>query len=427
MILKFRTMKINAETRVHEGYFERLMQADCPMTKLDRGDARLIRGGRSIRALGLDELPQLFNVLRGEMSLVGPRPCTPHEFERYQPAQRHRVNAPPGLTGYWQVNGKNKTTFSQMIEMDIFYTKNMSLKMDLVIILRTLPAIAVQVLESRTVRAKGSRIKTILKERLVTLRRKRIVWRDHGSATLAVLAALATGSLVGVINGVIYVKGRLPHPFIPTLAMLSAASGLALLLSHNETIQGAPPIVNTIGTGRISWIPGGGEIGWFPVATLVVLGVALLVTLVTRGLVWGRWIYAVGGNPEAAVRTGIPVGSVLISVYVVCGLLAGVAALLMMGKGNAGSPTSGALAELDAIAAVIIGGASFLGGRGTVLNAITGALVIAVMRNGLNLLGIEPSWQYMATGAVIVIAVELDVVRGRLESRFRSLQAVSGP
>ena len=172
MILKFRTMKINAETRVHEGYFERLMQADCPMTKLDRGDARLIRGGRSIRALGLDELPQLFNVLRGEMSLVGPRPCTPHEFERYQPAQRHRVNAPPGLTGYWQVNGKNKTTFSQMIEMDIFYTKNMSLKMDLVIILRTLPAIAVQVLESRTVRAKGSRIKTILKERLVTLRRK---------------------------------------------------------------------------------------------------------------------------------------------------------------------------------------------------------------------------------------------------------------
>ena len=194
--------------------------------------------------------------------------------------------------------------------------------------------------------------------------------------------------------------------------MLSAASGLALLLSHNETIQGAPPIVNTIGTGRISWIPGGGEIGWFPVATLVVVGVALLVTLVTRGLVWGRWIYAVGGNPEAAVRTGIPVGSVLISVYVVCGLLAGVAALLMMGKGNAGSPTSGALAELDAIAAVIIGGASFLGGRGTVLNAITGALVIAVMRNGLNLLGIEPNWQYMATGAVIVVAVELDVVRG---------------
>jgi ribose transport system permease protein len=110
-------------------------------------------------------------------------------------------------------------------------------------------------------------------------------------------------------------------------------------------------------------------------------------------------------------------------VYAVCGLLAGVAALLTMGKGNAGSPTAGSLAELDAIAAVIIGGASFLGGRGTVLNAITGALIIAVMRNGFNLLGIDPNWQHIATGVVIVVAVELDVVRGRLESRFRSLQA----
>jgi lipopolysaccharide/colanic/teichoic acid biosynthesis glycosyltransferase len=172
MILKFRTMKINAETQVHEGYFERLMQADCPMTKLDCQDARLIRGGRPLRALGLDELPQIFNVLRGEMSLVGPRPCTPHEFARYQPGQRERVNAPPGLTGYWQVNGKNKTTFSRMIEMDKFYATNMSLKMDLAIMLRTLPAIAVQVLESRTVKSKGSRIKSIIKEHFAKLRRK---------------------------------------------------------------------------------------------------------------------------------------------------------------------------------------------------------------------------------------------------------------
>jgi lipopolysaccharide/colanic/teichoic acid biosynthesis glycosyltransferase len=171
-ILKFRTMKINAETQVHEGYFERLMQADCPMTKLDRQDARLIRGGRLLRALGLDELPQLFNVLRAEMSLVGPRPCTPHEFARYQPAQRERVNAPPGLTGYWQVNGKNNTTFSRMIEMDIHYSKTMSLGMDLSIMLRTLPAIAVQVLESRAVRSKRSKIKSILKEHFAQLRRK---------------------------------------------------------------------------------------------------------------------------------------------------------------------------------------------------------------------------------------------------------------
>jgi ribose transport system permease protein len=251
-----------------------------------------------------------------------------------------------------------------------------------------------------------------------------IVWRDHGSAGLAVLAALATGVAVGLVNGLLFVKGRLPHPFIPTLAMLTAASGLALYLSHSETIQGAPPIVDELGAGRIAAVPGGGEVGWFPTAALVVVAVALLVTLLTRVLVWGRWIYAVGGNPEAAVRNGIPVPAVLVSVYVLCGLLAGVAALLTMGKGDAGSPTSGQLAELDAIAAVIIGGASFLGGRGSVLNAITGAMVIAVMRNGLNLLGIDPNWQYMATGAVIVVAVELDVIRGHLESRFRSLQAV---
>ena len=162
MLLKFRTMKINVETQVHEGYFERLMQTDCPMTKLDCHDVRLIRGGRILRAIGLDELPQIFNVIQGEMSLVGPRPCTPHEFQRYQPAQRQRINAPPGLTGYWQVNGKNRTTFSEMIAMDIFYAKNMSIRMDLAIMLRTPPAIATQVLDSLTRKA-GARMRPIHK------------------------------------------------------------------------------------------------------------------------------------------------------------------------------------------------------------------------------------------------------------------------
>jgi len=163
MILKFRTMRMNVETKSHEGYFERLMQTDCPMTKLDTcGDARLIRGGRILRALGLDELPQIFNVVRAEMSLVGPRPCTPHEFERYQPEQKDRVNAPPGITGYWQVNGKNKTTFSQMISMDLFYARNMSVSMDLVIMVKTLPAIGIQVCESLT-RKTGAKISRILK------------------------------------------------------------------------------------------------------------------------------------------------------------------------------------------------------------------------------------------------------------------------
>jgi exopolysaccharide production protein ExoY len=150
MILKFRTMKVNVETGVHERYLEQLINSDAPMTKLDtKGDPRIIAGGRILRATGLDELPQLLNVLRGEMSLVGPRPCTPKEFEHYNTSQLERVNALPGLTGFWQVNGKNKTTFSQMIEMDIYYAKNLTLWLDLQIILRTLPALVNQVIESR--------------------------------------------------------------------------------------------------------------------------------------------------------------------------------------------------------------------------------------------------------------------------------------
>jgi lipopolysaccharide/colanic/teichoic acid biosynthesis glycosyltransferase len=150
MIFKFRTMKVNVETQSHERHLEQLIHANCPMTKLDSaGDPRIIPGGRILRATGLDELPQLFNVLRREMSLVGPRPCTPHEFQRYKAWQQERVNAAPGLTGYWQVNGKNKTTFTEMIEMDIHYARNMSLWLDLAIMLKTLPAITVQVLESR--------------------------------------------------------------------------------------------------------------------------------------------------------------------------------------------------------------------------------------------------------------------------------------
>jgi lipopolysaccharide/colanic/teichoic acid biosynthesis glycosyltransferase len=172
MILKFRTMHTNAETQTHEGYLAQLIQSDCPMTKLDCNDDRVIRGARSIRALGLDELPQIFNVIRGDMSLVGPRPCTPQELRNYKPDQRERINAPPGLTGYWQVNGKNKTTFTQMIAMDLFYAKNMSLWLDLVILLRTFPAIAEQVLESRLVRKGRSQIGAMLSDRFARLRHK---------------------------------------------------------------------------------------------------------------------------------------------------------------------------------------------------------------------------------------------------------------
>ena len=158
MIFKFRSMKVNAETGSHERHLASLMGNNSPMTKLDAaGDPRLIPLGRIFRATGLDELPQIFNVIRGEMSLVGPRPCLPYEFQRYERWQQERVNAAPGLTGYWQVNGKNKTTFSEMIDMDILYTKKMSLWLDLTIIFKTVPAVIQQVLEAQT-RARTQRV-----------------------------------------------------------------------------------------------------------------------------------------------------------------------------------------------------------------------------------------------------------------------------
>ena len=141
-------MQANAETQTHEYYFRELMEVDRPMTKLDAyGDPRLAPFGRFLRASGLDELPQILNVVCGEMSLVGPRPCTPNEFAHYEPWQRERVNGLPGMTGYWQVNGKNKTTFNEMIAMDLFYLENMSILLDLKIMLKTGAVIARQLLE----------------------------------------------------------------------------------------------------------------------------------------------------------------------------------------------------------------------------------------------------------------------------------------
>jgi exopolysaccharide production protein ExoY len=149
-IFKFRTMAVNVETQSHELHLQHLINSDSPMTKLDAsGDRRIIFGGRILRAIGLDELPQIFNVLRREMSLVGPRPCTVSEFKSHKNWQEERLDALPGLTGYWQVNGKNKTTFTEMIELDIYYARNLSLTLDLAILLKTVPAILVQVLESR--------------------------------------------------------------------------------------------------------------------------------------------------------------------------------------------------------------------------------------------------------------------------------------
>jgi lipopolysaccharide/colanic/teichoic acid biosynthesis glycosyltransferase len=146
---KFRTMRVNAGTTVHQGYLQSLMQSGRPMTKMDLiGDPRLIPLGSILRATGLDELPQLINILRGEMSIVGPRPCLPYEYANYLPWQKQRFSSVPGLTGLWQVNGKNKTTFEQMIEMDISYAERKSIWLDLGIMLKTFPTIGRQLWEA---------------------------------------------------------------------------------------------------------------------------------------------------------------------------------------------------------------------------------------------------------------------------------------
>lgn len=137
-IYKFRSMKLSAPTNVHEAHVEHLIKSNMPMTKLDAvGDSRLIQGGCLIRTSGLDELPQLINVLRGEMSLVGPRPCLPKEFELYEEDQRHRFSVQPGLTGQWQVNRSTSTTFTEMVKMDDDYVDHLSPLKDLQIILKT--------------------------------------------------------------------------------------------------------------------------------------------------------------------------------------------------------------------------------------------------------------------------------------------------
>jgi lipopolysaccharide/colanic/teichoic acid biosynthesis glycosyltransferase len=150
---KFRTMRVGADTKIHETHCEQLMRSNVPMVKMDvRGDSRLIPGGWLLRASGLDELPQIINVLRGEMSLIGPRPCVPYEYEHYLPSQRERFDTLPGLTGLWQVSGKNRTTFDEMIRLDVHYAHYKSFWLDLKIILMTLPALLQQIRDTRKAR-----------------------------------------------------------------------------------------------------------------------------------------------------------------------------------------------------------------------------------------------------------------------------------
>ena len=194
LIWKLRTMKLSADTKTHERYFQELMRADCPMTKLDaHGDPRLAPFGRFLRASGLDELPQIFNVLFGEMSLVGPRPCLPNEFAHYEPWQRERVNGLPGLTGYWQVNGKNKTTFNEMVAMDLFYLKNLSILLDLKIMLQTCAVLARQLFESRAAMPAGRQSKDLQSPATTLLSLGVSARKSHSSQATQILQARGIG------------------------------------------------------------------------------------------------------------------------------------------------------------------------------------------------------------------------------------------
>jgi ribose transport system permease protein len=242
-----------------------------------------------------------------------------------------------------------------------------------------------------------------------------LVYASTGSAALVVLAILATGAAVGAFNGLAYVYGRLPHPFIITLATLSICRGLALELAPGHTtMRGMPDVLQAIGGGATLGVPN---------SFFVVLGVVAVALLLTRSMVWGRWIYAVGGAPDAARQMGIPVKGVLVSTYVIAGLCAGIGGVVLAGRTAASSPLYGNLLELDTIAAVIIGGASFLGGRGHIGHALVGALTIGVIRNALNLLNVDVFFQMIAIGSIIVVAVEADVLRNHLEARVRVLQS----
>jgi lipopolysaccharide/colanic/teichoic acid biosynthesis glycosyltransferase len=146
--LKFRTMKANIDSTAHQDYLNELMQTDKPMTKLDKNnDPRIIPLGKFIRKSSIDELPQLINVLKGDMSLVGPRPCLPYEAKEYLKWHKYRFDIKPGMTGRWQVSGKNRLTFKEMIRLDIMYAKTLSLWTDLWILVLTIPTVISMIIE----------------------------------------------------------------------------------------------------------------------------------------------------------------------------------------------------------------------------------------------------------------------------------------
>jgi len=224
-----------------------------------------------------------------------------------------------------------------------------------------------------------------------------------------ILTPFVVGLIVGVLNGVGLTWLHMPHPFIMTLGMLNIVRGVTNLISGGVPISGLPVEVRWLGAGNISIA--GVQIPVSVVAVMVTFAAAWVFLQHTRT---GRHIYAIGGNPQAARVSGVNVSRTLVVVYGLCGLLAGFSGLLLAGRTNSGFPNAGIGAELDSISAVIIGGASFFGGRGTVLGVFAGVLVIGMMRNLLNLSNVQVFWQQILIGVVIIAVVAFDVLRRRV-------------
>jgi ribose/xylose/arabinose/galactoside ABC-type transport system permease subunit len=225
---------------------------------------------------------------------------------------------------------------------------------------------------------------------------------------LVVFIALGVGALTGIINGTLIAYLRVP-PFVATLAMLTVARGLAFIVAEGRSIGGLPPWFGSLGRTVVFGIPA-------PV--LVMIAVMGAGAFVLNRMVLGRHIYALGGNAEAAWLAGIDIKRVTFVVYTLNGALAGLGGLVLASRLGAGVPNAGIQYELDVIAAVVVGGTSLSGGRGSIGSTLWGTVFIGVLTNGLNLANVDPYVQKIALGIVIVIAVIADQIgRRRADTR----------
>jgi len=233
----------------------------------------------------------------------------------------------------------------------------------------------------------------------------------HLPIPLGILGGILTGSLAGLVNGVLISRMKIP-PFIATLGMLYATKGLSLVISELKPIYfNDTPIFREMAMGSIlgKIIPGF-EI---PNAVLILFGAAIIAHLILSRTILGRYTYALGSNEEATRLSGVNVASWKTAVYILGGLFSGVGGVLMAARLNSAQPALGAGYELDAIAAVVIGGTSLSGGEGSILGTIIGAFIISTLTNGLRILSVPQEWQMVVTGGIVVMAVYLDILRRR--------------